>query len=449
MKREQWKSRLGFIWAAVGSAVGLGNIWRFPYVVGENGGAAFVLIYLLCLGIIGLPVLISEIAIGRKTQKSPASAFHMLGRRLIFRKLGGLTIVTGFIVSCFYGVIVGWTLGYLIETVLGHTTNFTSSGEALAHFQRSVSSPLYSISMLALFMFLCFGILTFGVRKGIEASNKVFMPLLLIVLVGLAIKGVTLDRAAEGLNFLFRPDFSQITPKVVLMALGQAFFALSLGQGTMVTYGSYLSKKENIPTTCFPIAFFGTMVSLLAGIAIFTIVFSSGLSPTSGEGLMFQTLPLVFSSMPGGIVFALLFFLLIFLAGLTSQISALEPTISYLIDERGWARKKATGLTIFASFALGVPCALSFGPLKSVNFKGMTLYSFVSNTAVNLLIPIGGLLAVYLVGWRWGMKDAEAHLSEGAEAFFSKRLIFKHYLRIGIKFIAPLIITIILIDSII
>ncbi|MBI3211834.1 MAG: sodium-dependent transporter, partial [Simkania negevensis] len=281
-KREQWKSRLGFIWAAIGSAVGLGSIWRFPYVVGENGGAVFVLLYLVCLLLIGLPVLISEIIIGRKTQLNPSGAFAQLGRGALWRNIGKTTIFTGFLVSCFYAVIAGWTLGYLVESLFGRILSFQSSKETLHFFSQFTSSFWTAVGSLFGFLFLCFLVLYTGVQRGIERWNKVFIPLLLIMLVILAAKGLMMEGGAQGALFLFKPDFKELTPTAVLVALGQAFFSLSLGQGTMVTYGSYLTTKENLPSAWFPVAFFGIAISLLAGIAIFSIVFSFGLLPSSG-----------------------------------------------------------------------------------------------------------------------------------------------------------------------
>ncbi|NRA90770.1 MAG: sodium-dependent transporter, partial [Simkaniaceae bacterium] len=299
-KREQWKSRLGFIWAAVGSAIGLGSIWRFPYVVGENGGATFVLLYLVCLLLVGFPVLITEILIGRKAQLNPSGSFKHIGKHKGWQACGKMTILTGFLVSSFYAVIAGWTLGYFVQAIFGQLTHFASGQEAIAHFKSFSVSPLWGIGSLAGFLLLSFFILYTGVQKGIEAGNKIMMPLLLFVLIFLAVKGLMTPGGSEGIAFVFKPDWSEITPTAVLLALGQAFFSLSLGQGTMVTYGSYLGKKENIPGTCLPITLFGICISLLAGIAIFTIVFSAGLSPSSGESLMFQTLPIIFSDIAGG-----------------------------------------------------------------------------------------------------------------------------------------------------
>ncbi|GAB4184921.1 MAG: sodium-dependent transporter [Simkaniaceae bacterium] len=448
MKREHWKSRLGFIWAAVGSAVGLGSIWRFPYIVGESGGAAFVIVYLICLALVGFPVLIAEILIGRKAQSSPSGAYSSISRSKIWGFVGKLTVVTGFLISSFYGVIAGWTFGYLIEAIRGNLNHFASADEVLAYFNGLTQSTIWALSYFFLFMIICFYIVYTGVRRGIEAANKILMPLLFFVLLALVFKGLSMPEAGKGIAFLFKPDFSVLTPTAILVALGQAFFALSLGQGTMVTYGSYLTEKENIPTTCFPVTIFGTVVSLLAGIAIFPIVFGVGLEPSSGVGLMFKTLPMVFSQIPGGYFLAILFFLLIFLAGLTSQISALEPMISYLIDEKKFKRHKAALATAAASFLVGIPSALSFGILKDITFHGNTFFDILSFLCINIFVPLGGLAAVLLVGWRWGIPKAFNHLRVGTAGLFERIPFVEKYLAFGIKYLAPLIIVFILLDLI-
>ncbi|MCK4934723.1 MAG: sodium-dependent transporter [Simkaniaceae bacterium] len=447
MKREHWKSRFGFIWAAVGSAIGLGSIWRFPYVVGENGGATFVLLYLICLVAIGFPVLIAEILIGRKTQLSPGGAFKLLGRNNAWGKLGKLTMTTGFLVSSFYAVIAGWTMGYLIEALFGKITHFETIKQAFGHFSDVSTSAIWSLGYLLAFMIASGLVLYTGVRKGIEKGNKVMMPLLLIVLIGLVIKGLTMDGASRGIQFIFQPDWSLLTPTAILMALGQAFFSLSLGQGTMVTYGSYIKKDENLPFTCFPIVLFGICISLLAGIAIFTFVFSVGMAPTEGESLMFQTLPLIFSKISGGYFLSLLFFLLLFLAAVTSQISALEPMISYLQDAKKWKRHRAVTITCLCSFLLGIPSALSFGLLKNFTLFGMTFFNLILFLSLNILIPLGGLAAVILVGWRWGLKKAMDHLREGSGDLLDRQPMIRHYLCFGIKYLAPLIILFVMLDA--
>ncbi len=446
-KREQWKSRLGFIWAAVGSAIGLGSIWRFPYVVGENGGATFVLLYLICLLLVGFPVLISEILIGRKAQLNPSGSFKQIGKHKGWQGAGKMTILTGFLVSSFYTVIAGWTLGYFIQAILGQLTHFTSASEATHHFQHFSISLFWGIGSLMGFLILSFLILYTGVQQGIEAGNKVMMPLLLFVLVFLAIKGLMTPGGAEGVAFIFKPNWAEITPTAILLALGQAFFSLSLGQGTMVTYGSYLGKKGNIPGTCLPIMLFGICISLVAGIAIFTIVFSAGLSPSSGESLMFQTLPIIFSQISGGYFMCLLFFLLLVLAALTSQISAMEPLIAYFIDTKKWKRHRAVLTTTIAVFIVALPCVLSFGPWKEVTLFGKSFFNILLFLCLNILIPLGGLAAVILVGWRWSFRSAYPHLKEGAEGLFKSYPSLRWYFGISIKYIAPSIIVIVMLDA--
>jgi NSS family neurotransmitter:Na+ symporter len=446
MKRELWKSHIGFMWAAIGSAVGLGSIWRFPYIVGQNGGAAFVLLFTIFLVFVSLPVLIAEIVIGRKTHLNPCGAYRELGRGRVWGSFGLLTVITGFIVSSFYSVICGWTLGYLVDALSSNLSHLQTIAESQNYFNHQVGSPYWAVGTHFSFMFLATLILFVGVQKGIEASNKVFMPMLFILLTLLAIKGVTMVNAGAGLKFLFEPDWKSLTPAAVIMALGQALFGLSIGQGTMCTYGSYLSKKEDIPKTAFPIAMSVIIVSLLAGIAIFTVVFSAGAEPTGGTNLMFQTLPLIFSELTGGYFLAILFFLLIFIAGLTSQISAMEPVISFFMDERKWSRHKATFWTGFGAFLLGVPSALSFGIWKGYHIFGMNFFDAISFLSINILIPVGGLSAVILVGWKWGLKEAFDHLKEGTGKFYEKNPSIDKYLRFNIKYISPVIIIIILLN---
>ncbi|MCH9611625.1 MAG: hypothetical protein S4CHLAM102_00950 [Chlamydiia bacterium] len=446
MQREHWKSRLGFMWSAIGSAVGLGSIWRFPYLVGENGGAVFVMLFIVFLASVSMPVLISELIIGRKSQLNPDGAYGALGKGPFWRGVGKMTVVTGFLVSTFYSVISGWTLGYLIEAVMGKLIHFRSAGQSLGYFQTLSGSAWWALGCQLGFLVLSCWILYVGVQKGIEKWNMLLMPFLFVILALLVTYGLTLRGAGDGLKFLFSPDWSIVTPKTVLMALGQAFFGFSLGQGTMVTYGSYLSKKENVPGICAPIAFSIVLVSLLAGVAVFTIVFSTGVSPESGPNLMFQTLPLVFSQIPGGYLLSILFFLLIFLAGLTSQISAMEPVIAYFIDRWEWRRHQAVILCGVASFLVGIPSALAFGVLDGVTLFGANIFGIVSFVAVNILVPLGGLGAVILVGWKWGLKDAFAHLKEGAGRMFVDFPMMQPCLGFSIKYFVPVVILIILLN---
>ncbi len=439
MKRETWKSKIGFMWAAIGSAVGLGSIWRFPYVAGQNGGAAFVILFAIFLLIISLPALIAEVVIGRKGGLNPYGSFKKLGRSTLWGRIGFGTIVTGFLVSSFYSVICGWTLGYLLEALMGGVTHFSTIQESKSYFDALVASPFWAVGTHLGFMFLSTLILYFGVQKGIEAGNKIFVPLLFFILLILAIKGLTMPGGGKGLSFLFAVKWQDITPSVVLMALGQAFFGLSIGQGTMVTYGSYLRGKESIPYLSVPIALAVILVSLLAGIAIFTTVFSVGAEVSCGPDLLFQTLPLALKGLPYGYFLTILFFLLIFLAGLTSQISAMEPLIAYWIDEKKWGRHKAVFWCGLGSFLLGVPSALSFGVCKS------GFFDFISTLSINFLIPLGGLAALILVGWRLGIKEASLHLREGAGPLYLGFSLVEKILQFNIKYLSPILIIIVLI----
>ncbi|NGX43453.1 MAG: hypothetical protein K940chlam7_01750 [Chlamydiae bacterium] len=322
MVRPTWESRIGFIFAVAGSAVGLANIWRLPYIVGENGGAAFLIVYLLCLTFIGFPVFMSEMLIGRTSQTSPSGAFLKIGGSKSWSAIGKMTIMTGFIVSSFYSAVAGWILGYLIEAIRGNISHFEGTSHAIEHYTSLMGNPLWGLSFHFLFLLICLFVLYAGVQRGIERGNKIMMPCLLLVLLFLLIKGLTLPHAIDGVRYLLSPDWSELTPKAIVIALGQSFFTLSLGQGTMVTYGSYLDKNDNLIKSCFPVVVMDTLVALLAAVVVFSIAFAGGMKPDSGSGLIFHTLPFIFSQIPGGYFVAVMFFLLVVLAAITSQISA-------------------------------------------------------------------------------------------------------------------------------
>lgn len=446
MTRATWGSRIGFIFAVAGSAVGLANIWRFPYIVGQYGGAAFILVYLLCLVLIGFPVFMSEILIGRTAQTSPSGAFERLGGKG-WSWAGKMTIITGFIVSSFYSAVAGWILGYLVEAAMGNVTVFGTTEEAALHYHTLMANPVWGVGFHFAFLVLCLGILFLGVRKGIERANKIFMPMLFILLIFLVIKGVSMPNAGKGLAFLFTPNWSALTPAAFLAALGQSFFTLSIGQGTMVTYGSYLRRDENLLQSCFPVVLMDTAVSLLSAIAVFTIVFSAGMEPDSGPGLIFHTLPYVFSKISGGYVIAVLFFLLVVLAAISSEISAMEPTIAYLMDEKGWKRHHAVLVCGIGAFLLGVPSALSMSLLKDYTFFSMNFLDLMDFIATGILIPLGGFFAVILVGWRWGISKAIDHLQEGAVKFFEGNPWITRYFWFGFKYSAPILIIIVFLNA--
>ena len=448
MKRGAWGSRAGFIFAVTGSAVGLANIWRLPYIVGENGGAAFLIIYLLCLMFIGFPVLMSEIIIGRSTPTSPSGAFLKLSGSKYWSWIGKMTIMTGFIVSAFYSAVAGWIFGYLIEAFRGNLSHFQTPADAELHFNNLMHSPLWGLGFHCCFLLICFFILILGVRGGIERGNKIMMPCLILVLVFLVIKGLTLPNAILGIKYLLEPDFSEITPKAFMVVLGQSFFTLSLGQGTMITYGSYLSQKDNLIKSCLPVVAMDTIVSLLAAFAVFAIVFSGGMKPDSGPGLIFNTLPLVFSQMTGGYFLAIMFFLLVLLAAITSEISAMEPVIAYLIDEKKWTRKKACLFTAGGVFLLGIPSAWSMSVFEGFTIFGYSFIDFMSFLASSILIPLGGFFAVILVGWVWGVNNTLNHLKLGASKFFQKNPWASSYFWFCFKYSAPILIIIVFLNAI-
>ena len=353
--RESWSSNLGFILAGAGSAIGLGNIWRFPYMTGKNGGGAFLLVYLFCVFFIGLPVLIAEVAMGRRTQKSPIGAYQALRRSWFWPIIGGLGVLCGLLILSYYSVIAGWTLGYLVKSALGTLSHVTTPESAQSVFLDFIQSKNLTLGYHALFIFLCFAVVIGGVRGGIERWSRILLPVLFLLLLVLAIRSLTLDGAAEGLRFYLTPDISKINLQVSLAALGQGFFTLSLGMGAMITYGSYLGAKEHIPYSSFMITIFNTSVSLLAGLVIFPAVFVFGFDPAEGPSLVFQVLPAVFSQLPAGQIFAVLFFVLLVIAALTSGISLLEVVVSALMDQLKWSRGLAVTLAALGSFVLGIP----------------------------------------------------------------------------------------------
>jgi NSS family neurotransmitter:Na+ symporter len=294
-KREHWGSKFGFILAAAGSAIGLGNIWKFPYIAGENGGAAFVFIYLICIALIGLPVLMAEVLMGRTTQRNPVGAFKKLSGKPFWVAVGSLGVIAGFVILSFYTVIAGWSIGYIVEALKGSFSQFSDPAVSSAYFEARVGDVNWIVGYHTLFSILTMWVVYAGINKGIEQGSKIMMPILFFLLIILVIRGITLPGAEKGLNFLWSPDWSKITGQSVLIALGHAFFTISLGMGAMMTYGSYLSEKDHIPSAALQIVFLDTLIALLAGIAIFSSVFAMGQDPAAGPGLIFHTLPVVFA----------------------------------------------------------------------------------------------------------------------------------------------------------
>jgi neurotransmitter:Na+ symporter, NSS family len=416
-QRGFWGSRMGFILAASGSAIGLGNVWKFPYIVGENGGGAFVLIYLVCIFIIGTPIMLAEFTLGRKTNLNPVGAFASLKPKSSFIGIGYMGVLAGFLILSFYGVVGGWTFAYVVKSVTGSVLSFTSPKEAGAFFGNFISNTRETLFYHALFMGICIAIVLRGVHGGIEKACNILMPTLVLFLILLMIRSLTLDGAMEGVAFYLHPDFSKINGNTVLIALGQAFFSLSLGMGCMITYGSYLSDKENLTSSTVYVVMFDTLIALLVGMVIFPAVFAMGLEPAEGPSLVFSVLPTVFTSMPMGHVVSVIFFTLLAIAAITSGISLLEVVVAYFIDQRGWQREKAVIIVGLAIFAFGVPSGLSFGAMADIKLADMTFFDHVDNIASNYLLPLGGMLTAIFIGWVWGTKNAHAEIEKNKNIF--------------------------------
>lgn len=442
-ERGQFGSSIGFIMAAAGSAIGLGNIWRFPYLTGENGGGAFVFVYILCVLLIGLPLLINEIALGRRSGKNPIGAIADTRGNKFWQLAGFLCIAVCFFVFSYYSVIAGWTLAYI----------FTELTNIPVDFQEFIRTPLYVVPLTFAFILMTILIVLGGVSGGIEKASKFLMPVLFIIILFIAGRAVTLEGAQEGIEYYLSPDFSKINSKVVMIAMGQAFFSLGVGWGLMITFGSYLDKKSNIVQSASWIVGMDTTVALLAGLMVFPALFAllPGKDPASGPALVFDVLPQVFNAMPGGNIIGALFFILLLVAALTSTISMLEVPVSYLIDERKWKRKKATWIVGISAMVLSVPSALSsiegnFFADISFNFLGHELkgffgiMDFIFGTFAGIVICL--MLSLY-TGWAKKIADYANELASGAPGF-------KGVFRLGwiffIKWVCPIVIGVVILD---
>jgi NSS family neurotransmitter:Na+ symporter len=419
--RGTWGSRLGFVLAAAGSAIGLGNIWKFPIETGENGGAAFVFVYLICVLSIGIPVMITELAVGRKTGSNPVGAFKKLMPGSAWKMVGGLGVVTGLMILSAYAVVAGWILKYIWFAVSG-TLSGKGADEIGAIFTASTSSGWQSIMLLLFFLVLTAGVVVGGVQGGIERASKTLMPVLLVLLLLLCIRSVTLPGAGAGVSFYLKPDFSKIDFDVVMAALGQAFFSLSLGMGTMITYGSYLRKDDNLATSAAAVCLLDSAVAIIAGFMIFPALFAGGVDPQAGPGLIFVVLPHIFNNIPFGQLFSAFFFFLVAIAALTSTISLLEVPVAYFVDERGWSRKKAAWLVTLGAFIIGTPSALSNGAVAALTNFRSGFMGEVFNWFGEFSLVVGGLAICIFVGYRWGLKPAIEEIRQGSAEFFASGL---------------------------
>lgn len=445
MSRDSFGSRLGVLLAMAGSAVGLGNLWRFPYLVGENGGAAFIIIYLICVCFICLPIFISEFVIGRRSQKNAYAAFRDLSGGSAWRWAGLMTVIVPLIVTSYYCVIGGWAFAYLFKSCTFSFTGEASQAAVSTMFSSFVSSPWSPVICQTLFLLATTLIVIIGIKDGIERFSKLMMPLLFVIVIAIAVYASTLPGAVAGFEYLFKPDFSKVTGESFAAALGQAFFSLSLGFGTIMTYASYVDKKDNVLFQSSATAIADTMFALIAGMAIMPAVFAFGINPQSGPGLVFETLPYVFGQMPGGGLIAILFFLALIVAALTSSISMLEVGVAYLIEEKKFNRTKACVALFLLCWVVGLFCALSFGPLADVKLAGRSIFDFFDNLSSNILMTLGSLLTVLFVGWRLKKTDIYDEFTNGGSISTNVKVF--GVLWFLIRYVAPVAIIVIFISG--
>ncbi len=438
--RDTFGSKIGVIAAAAGSAVGLGNIWRFPYVLGENGGAAFLLIYLMFILVIGFPVMLAELTIGRKAQLNALGSFKKLAPGKPWYLIGLMGIVAAFVILAFYSTIAGWTLEYLFQAVKNGFAD-KNPGQLKDSFEMFQSGTFRPILWQLVFMFLTGFIVFSGVKKGIEKYTKILMPVLLVLIIIICIRSLTLPGAGDGLRFLFKPDFSKITWKVMLDALGQAAFSLSIGMGTLITYGSYIQKDNNLPSTAFQVSMADTLIAILAGVMIFPAVFAFNIKPDEGFGLVFIVLPNIFQQMVGGYFFAIIFFILLGIAALTSTISVLEVVVAYFSEELNMSRKKATIIGSVAISIVGIFATLSFGPLQNFTIFKQTIFSIFNYVSANVLLPVGAIFIVLFVGWYLGPRAVRAEVTNDGELKGRLLPVFMFIVR----FLAPVAIALVFI----
>ena len=440
--RNHWSGRLGFTLAAVGSAVGLGNIWKFPYITGMNGGGAFVLVYLLAIVICGLPLLIAELLIGRESQKDVVGTFKHLSKNPFWSNIGWINFIASYVILSYYGTVAGWTFNFLLKSVSGSYLKLPAE-QLSGLFGQLVGDALTQIFCFTVFLVLTVYAVLKGVKKGIEQWNRVMMPGLFIILVVMFAYAMTTKGALEGIKFMFYPDFAKLTVEGVLEAIGHSFFTLSLAMGIIVTYGSYMDSRETIFPMATKIAVLDTVVALVAGLALFPIVFTVGLEPAAGPGLIFKTLPQVFASLPFGHALSFLFFLLLAFAALTSMISIFEVVVAYLIDEKGMERKKASIMMGFVLFITGLPAAMSYNVLGDFTVMGMPVLDAMDNFASNYLLPIGGMLTSVFVGHVLKKEIAYRQIAET-----DKLVIVFNVWYFIIRFITPLTVLIVFLHKI-
>lgn len=434
-----WASRWIFILAATGSAVGLGNIWKFPYITGENGGGAFVLVYLACILLVGIPIMMAEVFIGRRARKNPINALSDVaeesGGSRKWGLIGLMGMLSGVLIFSFYSVVGGWVLHYVKAMLFGDLAG-TTSDQAGASFGALLADPITLLVWHTIFSIMTIGVVAAGINKGIETVTRIMMPLLFVLLLILLGYAMTTGGFAQGWSFMFDFDMSKLTWNAALIALGHSFFTLSLGMGTIMAYGSYMTKSASIGKTVLAIGSLDVLVALVAGLAIFPIIFANGMDPAAGPGLMFISLPVAFGQMPFGQLFGILFFVLIAVAAWTSAISLLEPTVAFLVERFKMKRINASILLGVVVWSLGIACLGSFNFMSDVTFFGKNTFDSLDYITANIMLPLGGILIALFAGWVVKDKFAQDELNLSAG-------VYKVW-NWSVKFTAPIAIAIVL-----
>ena len=440
MARAEWGSRLGFILAAAGSAVGLGAIWKFPYVAAQNGGGAFLLIFLVIVFTLGISLMIAEMSVGASTKKSPVGAYRKLGGKW-WSGVGYIGVLCGFLILSFYSVVGGWTIAYIVKSIQGSI--LTTDPAVLSRtFDSFIADPVMPIWYHAAFMALTAGVILAGVQKGIERVSKYLMVMLFLLILILIARGLTLHGALDGVVTFLHPDFSKVTPTMIIEAMGLAFFSMSLGMGCMITYGSYASGETSIPNSAGSVIGLTTLICFLSGLMVFPAIFVFGFNPSAGPGLTFITMPAVFSQMSGGQLFGILFFFLLFVAALTSSVSLMEVVVSFFIDEFRFPRMMTTVIMSILMFVLGIGASLSLGIWKNYTLFGKNLFGLLDYVSSNLIMPFGGIMIAILVGWKaWPVISARLTRPDATCPVWLP--LFRFFCR----FVAPVLIFVILLQN--
>jgi len=439
-----WSSRWAFILAATGSAVGLGNIWKFPYITGENGGGAFVIVYLVCIAAIGIPIMMVEILLGRRGRSTPINAMKRLcaeaNANPAWQIIGWSGMLAGFLILSFYSVIAGWALSYVLESMTG-TFNGADAAVVGAHFDSLLASPGGLIFWHTIFMVMTMVVVARGVEQGLEKAVRFLMPALLVLLIIMVGYAMNMGEFMQGVSFLFNPDFSKITGNGILIAMGHAFFTLSLGMGAIMIYGAYLPRDASITKTSVIIAIADTLVALLAGLAIFPIVFANGLEPGSGPGLIFVTLPIAFGQMPGGLIFGTLFFILLSFAAWSSAISLIEPAVTWLVENKGIKRFRACVIAGVITWTVGLGTVLSFNKASDVKLFDKTFFDLLDYLTANIMLPLGGLFMAIFAAWIIPKAMVKHELDSNHPELFKTWLVL-------VKFVTPIAVIIVFLNAV-